>query len=348
MAFDFSLAGSSGVLDERTYGDLLLIVYRHSLATLAEELARDWIARLNAEEPNAPTLEELHRLLHGGSGSRSARRSRLAWVGHFVEYHGIDALCVWLQRLQARSHVSSRRGWTMGIGGGANGGGANGGGAGGGGAGGGASAANASPSSRLAAVERLLQCLWELMNGEVGMRHMLAADGAGVLALATLDDERCNLFFLARAIDPAVACLEVTDAVDEHVTRVQCIAIKLLTSAAAFSPLGHSRVLAAVRHVDELLLASSGPWMSGSLTSAAGSTSLGAAAAPNVADGGGGASSTSSLPSSASTRPHRFFRRIAESRATTDEGPLLDGLIGRAPRSIYSLCPGVASSSLHL
>ena len=75
MAFDFSLAGSSGVLDERTYGDLLLIVYRHSLATLAEELARDWIARLNAEEPNAPTLEELHRLLHGGSGSRSARRS---------------------------------------------------------------------------------------------------------------------------------------------------------------------------------------------------------------------------------------------------------------------------------
>jgi hypothetical protein len=78
MAFDLSLAGNSGMLEEGPYGDFLLMAYRHSLATLAEELSRDWIARLNAEEPNAATLSELHRLLHGGSGTRSARRSRQA------------------------------------------------------------------------------------------------------------------------------------------------------------------------------------------------------------------------------------------------------------------------------
>ena len=227
-----------------------------------------------------------------------------------MEYHGIDALCVWLQRLQARGGASGRRGPF------------------GGGSGSSSSAApmTAALSARLDAMEQLLLCLWKLMNSEVGMRHMLTAEGAGVLALESHAAEpvrgpsvvdngerhQCNLFFLARGIDPALACLDEISgdpALGAQVARVQCIAIKLLTSAAAYSPLGHARALAAVRHIDQQLLSTGGSSGGGG-------------------GGGGGSSSYSSYSSSSSgaqpssavgRRHYRFFRRLAEARTTTDE-----------------------------
>ena len=97
MATDFSRSsdvGQSTTLCEQAYGDFLSCTYKLALAELAEQLARDWIERLNAEEPNVATLDELCTLLHGGSCTRAVRRTRLAWVPHFIGYHGVDTLCV--------------------------------------------------------------------------------------------------------------------------------------------------------------------------------------------------------------------------------------------------------------
>ena len=234
-------ANNQATLSEERFGDFLLACFRFALRTLSSELARDWMERLNVEEPNGDTLDELHRLLHGGSGSRSARRSRLAWVPTFVELHGVDALCIWLQRLQARGIAHRPRGNSH-------------------------SSDGETVSGGLQALERLLLCLWELMNNEAGMQAMLTSDGAGVLALAnpshaegTGDDHSddrhaCNLFFLARCIDPMFAQMYQHHSTDEHspeqASQVQCIAIKLITSAAAYSIVGHQRARAALAHVD--------------------------------------------------------------------------------------------------
>lgn len=99
-----------------------------ALHVLDHDVARGWIERLHVEEPNAATLVELQRLLH------TRRAHRLRWVELFVTQHGVDALCVWLQRLQART---GHRGGVL-------------------------------AASRLEGMERLLQCLYELMNGEAG------------------------------------------------------------------------------------------------------------------------------------------------------------------------------------
>lgn len=202
------------------------------------ELARDWIIRLHVEEPGASALQELHQLLHTPPSDLAPSRalevppgcsltpafmqaaaghsSAGSWVHPFVQQHGIDALCVWLQRLQAKA-TAQRPKWN--------------------------------PFSRRPtaaevagdAMEWLLLCLWALMNVEAGMQAMLSGDGAGVLALSENEHEdasACNLYYLAR-------CIELPSA-DEG---VQCMAIKLLTSAAAYSEMGHARAVAAISHL---------------------------------------------------------------------------------------------------
>ena len=149
-------------------------------------------------------------------------------------------------------------------------------------------------------MERLLLCLWELMNSVEGMNAMLSSDGAGVLALlptlhGASDDEplACNLYFLARAIDPAATLtysfVRGSDGNGDEQTesarsRVAIIAIKLLTSAAAYSASNHSheRVVGALRHVEKL--PSAGSWQP-----------------PSWAGGHRGGGNT-----------HRLFRRLAE------------------------------------
>ena len=117
---------------------------------------------------------------------------------------------------------------------------------------------------------------------------MLSPDGAGVMALGGGGDDpsACCLYYLARSIDPAclalpeagdmppaalggadgddddaaaereereeAARLTATDVAAVHIiaARVQCIAIKLITSAASFSPAGHHSALAALAHTD--------------------------------------------------------------------------------------------------
>ena len=101
---------------------------------------------------------------------------------------------------------------------------------------------------RLEAMERLLLCLWELMNWEQGMVSMLSSDGAGVMALHGDDPSACNLCFLARCVDPAsVVQSDVHFGADaeaaDQLARVQCVAIKLLTSAAAYSAPRPERVI---------------------------------------------------------------------------------------------------------
>ena len=171
-------------------------------------IAREWYTRLNVEEPAVATLQELHHMLHDHSST--------AWVQPFVLLHGVDALCIWLQRLHARAILRPQR------------------------------------SAPWEAVEWLLLCLWALMNAESGMRAMLALDGAGLLALGDsvqADPKACNLFFLARCIEIAEPRLrgllgqpieKLRDAIlPQRVRapavesqRVQCVSIKLLTSAA--------------------------------------------------------------------------------------------------------------------
>jgi hypothetical protein len=178
--------------------------------TSDDELAREWIERLNVEQPSVPALEELHRSLHGGSGTRASRTARLAWVPLFVSLHGADFICMWLQRLLARgggSHVTE--------------------------------------AARLEGTEKLLLCLWQLMNTEHGMKAMLSS----AFAFSELNDPlACNLFCMARCVDLNASSSELAAAA----IRVQCTSIKLLTSAVAYSQAGHARVCAALRYVGGL------------------------------------------------------------------------------------------------
>ena len=179
-----------------------------------DELAREWIERINVEQPSVPALEELHRSLHGGSGTRASRTARLAWVPLFVSLHGVDFICMWLQRLLARgggSHVTE--------------------------------------AARFEGTEKLLLCLWQLMNTEHGMNAMLSSDGQSAFAFSEINDPlACNLFCMARCVDLNASSSELAAAA----IRVQCTSIKLLTSAVAYSQAGHARVCAALRYVGGL------------------------------------------------------------------------------------------------
>ncbi len=190
-----------------------IIAHIASTPTGAVDQAREWVERLNVQQPSIPALVELHRSLHGGSGTPANRKARLAWVPLFVSLHGVDFLCMWLQRLLARggSHV------TVGA--------------------------------RLEGIEKLLLCVWQLMNTEHGMEAMLSTDGPGAFTLSELNDAlACNLYCLARCIDLDVYPSEVAAVA----ARVQCTSIKLLTSAVAYSKAGHERVCAALRYVGGL------------------------------------------------------------------------------------------------
>ena len=80
-------------------------------------LARDWIIRLHVEEPSGAALQELHQLLHAPPESDAAEdltpafAAERAWVHPFIALHGVDTLCVWLQRLQASATASQRPKW---------------------------------------------------------------------------------------------------------------------------------------------------------------------------------------------------------------------------------------------
>ena len=65
-----------------------------ALDAIASSFAREWIERLHVEEPSKARLTDLHMLLH------TRQHHRLVWVRSFVEQHGVDALCIWLHRLQ--------------------------------------------------------------------------------------------------------------------------------------------------------------------------------------------------------------------------------------------------------
>ena len=186
----------------------------------AEETARGWLERLNVEEPSEVTLAELRRLLRS---SRMEHEAAADWRPLFTQLHGVDALCIWLCRLQA---MAPGRGSVA--------------------------------EERLHAMEQLLLCLWEFMNAESGMLAMLSGEGAGVLALAhawhgapeaneglPASELPCNLHYLARCLEVpgsqlAGAAAPAT-ARGLAAQRVQCTAIKLLASAAAFSAEGHKR-----------------------------------------------------------------------------------------------------------
>ena len=224
-------------------------ILRLALGKLTKQLARDWVERLNVEEPSEATLTELRRLLR-------AQPNKVAhWQQPFAQLHGIDALCVWLHRLQE-----------------------------------GALGRGQAAEERLRAMEQLLLVLWEFMNAESGMRAMLSGEGAGVLALtsghasAAHDPLACNIYYLARCIETPPDWSESSRECWAAEQRVQCTAIKLLASAAAFSHDGHARVLGALAHV--------------------GST---------AGDGGGGGGGD------AEPQEQRLFRRLVEAEATSEE-----------------------------
>ena len=105
-----------------------------ALQVLARDVARDWIERIHVEEPNVTTLSALRKSVH------TRRPHRLAWVSIFVQHHGVDALCIWLQRLLAGAAADEG----VGVG-------------------------NVrATATRLSAMETLLECLWDLMNDTGG------------------------------------------------------------------------------------------------------------------------------------------------------------------------------------